>query len=144
MRLGYLDTLKAFQVYEGEFYCFVRGEFDRKTIKGADTAGFIFELEPDIIYKKFIFDRYLKKAVETHIRLTERDLLSYSDSLRDRILEGLLKAKATLSQKTITLIIARSMKETSESKNIFLTKPAMKLLREEIIAANYLNKEGLV
>ncbi len=144
MRLGYLDTLKAFQIYEGGFYCFAKGEFDKRTAKGADMAGFIFGLDPEIIYKKFIFNIHLKRAVDTHIRITERDLLSYSDSLRDRLAESLSKVKTALNQKTMTVIIARSLKETCDSKNIFLTRPAMKLLKDEIIAANYLVKEGMV
>lgn len=144
MRLGYLDTLKAFQVYDGRHFCFVKGEFDKRSIPGADAAGVIFELDPEIIYKKYIYNAYLKQAAESHIRETERELISYSDSLKTRILDGIQKAKATLNQKTLTLMIARSLTEVSDSKNIFLTKPAMKLLRDEIIAANYLVKEGLV
>ena len=144
MRLGYLDTLKAFQVYEGNHYCFVKGEFDKRNIHGAGMAGVIFELDPEIIYKKYIYNIHLKNAVDAHIRETEKELQSYSNSLKDRIMESILKAKATLNQKTMTLIIARSLKETGDSKNIFLTKPAIKLLRDEIIAANYLIKEGLI
>jgi len=144
MRLGYLDTLKAFQVYDGSFYCFVKGEFDKRKAQGANTAGIIFELDPEIIYKKFIYNIHLKNAVDAHVRATEKELQSYSNTLKGRILESILKAKTTLNQKTMTLIIAKSLKETSDAKNIFLTKPAMKLLRDEILAANYLIREGLV
>lgn len=144
MRLGYLDALKAFQVYDGSFYCFVKGEFDKRSIQGATTAGLIFELDPEIIYKKFIYNIHLKNAVDAHVNSTEKELQSYSNTLKGKILEAILKAKTNLNQKTMTLIIAKSLKETSGSKNIFLTKPAMKLLRDEILAANYLIKEDLV
>lgn len=144
MRLGYLDTLKAFQVYDGSFYCFAKGEFDKRNIQGASLAGMIFELDPEIIYKKYIYDLYLKEAVDAHVKSTDKELQSYSNSWKNLIHESILRAKATLNQKTMTLIIARSLKETSDAKNIFLTRPAMKLLRDELLAANYLLKEGLV
>lgn len=144
LRLGYLDTMKAFEVYDGSHYCFVKGELNKRSIQGAGMAGFIFELDPEIIYKKNIYNIHLKRAVDSYIRETDKELQSYSKSLKNRILEGILKAKATLNQKTLTLVIARSLKETGDSKNIFLSRPAMKLLRDEIIAANYLIKEGLI
>lgn len=144
MRLGYLDALKAFDVYNGSFYCFVKGEFDRRSLRGADNAGVIFGLNPEFIYKKHIYNLHLKKAVDAHINETEKELNALSGSLKGKLLEGFVKAKTTLNQRTITLMIARSLKETSEVKNIFLTKPAMKLLRDEIPAANYLVREGLV
>ena len=144
LRLGYLDTLKAFEIYDGSYYCFVKGEFDRRSLQGATMAGIIFELNPEIVYKKYIYNLYLKKAAEEHIVSTEKELQSYSNSIKGKILESFMKAKTTLNQKTLTIMIARSLKETSDSNNIFLTKPAMKLLRDEILAANYLVKEGLI
>ena len=144
MRLGYLDTLKTFQVYDGSYYCYAKGEFDRRSIQGAGMAGMIFELDPEIIYKKYIYDLYLKKAVDAHVSATEKEIQSYSNTRKSWIHESILRAKSTLNQKTMTLIIARSLKETSDAKNIFLTRPAMKLLRDELLAANYLIREGLV
>ena len=144
MRLGYLDTQKSFDVYDGRYYCFVRGELDKRNLKSAEAASIIFELDPEIIYKKFIHTLYLKSAVEQHQQLVEKELAPFSGTLKDRLHESILKAKTTMSQKTMTLIVAKSLKEMSDSKNIFLTKPATKLLREELLAANYLVREGLV
>lgn len=144
LRLGYLDTLKAFGAYDGHFFCFVKGDFDKRSLRGADTAGRIFGLNPEVIYKKHIYNLHLNEAVDAHIRETDKELNALSGSLKGKLLEGFIKAKSSLNQKTITLMIARSLKETSDTKNIFLTKPAMKLLREEIPSANYLVKEGLV
>lgn len=144
MRLGYLDTFKVFDVYDGKFFCFVKGDFDRRSLRAADNAGFIFGLNPELIYKKHIYNINLKKAVEAHVLETEKELNALSGSLKGKLLEGFVKAKSSLNQRTITLMIARSLKETSDTKNIFLTKPAMKLLKEEIPAANYLVKEGLI
>lgn len=144
LRLGYLDTLKAFGIYDGSHYCYAKGEFDRRSIQGASMAGVIFELDSEIIYKKYIYNIYLKNAVDAHVAATQKELQSYSNTRKSWILEGIQKAKTTLNQKTMTLIIARSLKETSDAKNIFLTRPAMKLLRDELLAANYLIREGLI
>ena len=144
IRLGYLDTLKAFEIYDGTYFCLVKGEFDRRSLQGANTAGIIFELNPEIIYKKYIYNLSLKNAVDTHIAATEKEVQTFSNSLKGKILESFIKAKATLNQKTITIMIARSLIETSDGNNIFLSKPAMKLLRDEILAANYLVKESLI
>lgn len=144
MRLGYLDTLKSFKVYDGSYFCFVKGEFDRRGIQGAGMAGIIFELDPEIIYKKYIYHDRLRNAVETHINTTEKELQSYSGTLKGKILETITKTKATLNQKTITLMIARSLKETGGENNIFQSRPVMKLLRDEISAASYLVREGLI
>ncbi|QOX64600.1 patatin-like phospholipase family protein [Anoxybacterium hadale] len=144
LRLGYLDALKAFGAYDGHFFCFVKGEFDKRSLRGADTAGRIFGLNPEILYKKHIYNLHLKEAVDAHIQETDKELSTLSGSLKGKLLEGFVKAKSSLNQKTITLMIAKSLRETSDTKNIFLTKPAMKLLREEIPSANYLVKEGLI
>ncbi|HWQ79645.1 MAG TPA: hypothetical protein VN381_12540, partial [Anaerovoracaceae bacterium] len=93
---------------------------------------------------KYIFNIRIKNAVDSHISSMEKDPQTVTGSVAGKILESILKAKATLNQKTITLTVARSLKETEEAKNIFLTRPAMKLLKNEILAANYLVKEELI
>jgi NTE family protein len=144
MRLGYLDALKSFQAYDGTYYCFVKGDFDKRGLHGANAAGIIFELNPEIIYKKYIYNIHLKSAVDAHIAEKEKEMQTYANSIKGKILEGVIKAKTTFNQKTITIMIARSLKENSELNNLLLARPVMKLLREEILAANYLIKEGLI
>ncbi|MGI6748019.1 MAG: patatin-like phospholipase family protein [Anaerovoracaceae bacterium] len=144
LRLGYLDTLKAFNVYEGNRFCFVKGEFNQKSIRGADSVGKIFELNPELIYKRYIFNIHLKKAIDAHLNEIENDPQFDTDNPISRILEGLIKAKTSLNQKTITIAIARKLKETGDIKKSLLKIPAMKLLEEEIHAANYLIKDGFI
>jgi len=144
MRLGYLDTLKAFQIYDGRYFCFSKGEIEKRSLKAAEAASVIFELDPEIIYKKYIHSIYLQNAAFQHQQSLEKELAPFSGTLKSRLHESILKAKTTLSQKTMTLVVAKSLKELSDSKNIFLTKPATKLLRDELLAASYLVREGLV
>ena len=144
MRLGYLDTLKAFHVYEGHFYCFAKGEWDKRGIKNGDLAGKVFELSPEHIYTKQVFNDHLKKAIANHLAEIDKDALDNSKGILAKIIEGIEKTKSRLSTKTITLTIARSFKDVEPEKNIFLTKTAIKLLKDEISAANYLIKEELI
>lgn len=143
MRLGYLDTLKSYNIYEGKYYCFAKGDFNKRDMKGADSAGKIFELNPEIIYKKHIFNIYLKDSIDLYISKTEKDLSFSQNNLVSTIKDGIEKLRTTLSQKTLTLIIAHSLKNSLD-KNLFLSKAAIKLLDDELIAANYIIKEGLI
>lgn len=144
MRLGYLDTMKAFHVFEGNRFCFVKGDFDKRSLAAADIASTIFELDPEIIYKKELCNYYLSNAAAIHMKTIENENQAMPVTLKDKLQEGIAKAKTALNQKTMTLVIAKSLKESSDSKNLFLTKPALKLLRDEILAANYFIKEGLL
>ena len=65
LRLGYLDTMKAFDIFDGEYFTFIKGCFDKRTLKRADRAAKIFELDPLILYQKDVFMEKIADAVET-------------------------------------------------------------------------------
>lgn len=144
MRLGYLDTMKAFDVFDGTYYCFVKHEFDKRRMKSANLAGKSFELNPELIYKKSLFHQKLKEAIDLHREMAEQESASYGDSLMDKIADQISKAKSTFSTKTLILIIAKSLAEKDDSHNLFLSAPAMRFFKEEIYAANYLIRERLL
>lgn len=77
MRLGYLDTLKSFEFYDGAYFCFARGEFEKRSIDGADYAGYIFNLNPEYIYKKYTYNIYLKDAISAHLKEMEAENLYF-------------------------------------------------------------------
>ncbi|MCQ2553945.1 MAG: patatin-like phospholipase family protein [Clostridia bacterium] len=64
MRLGYLDTLKAFGAYTGKKYTFMRGQIPAREIKQAEIAAEIFGLDHKIIYSKEIFDDCIVRAID--------------------------------------------------------------------------------
>jgi|GEM_PF-444957 len=63
LRLGYLDGLKAFGAYDGEYYTFIKGSCDKRQIPHAETAGRVFDLDPLLIYSKEKFMECLEKAI---------------------------------------------------------------------------------
>lgn len=64
IRLGYLDTMKEFNVFAGKKYTFIKGEFAKRGLAEADAVADFFELNPTIIYSKEILDKKIIEAIE--------------------------------------------------------------------------------
>lgn len=146
MRLGYLDTLKAFNFYDGSFYCFSKGEITKRAIAAAETAAKIFELNPAILYSKQIFNRCLENAIDDYRTETEQELSDFNRKIRDRRLglDSLQKLLHKINQRTLTIIIADLYKTNSILHNQLTGKPILTLFKDEVKAAEYLLREGLI
>ena len=147
LRLGYMDAMKAFNVYDGKAYTFIKGEFDKKDVSYADAAAKLFELDPLILYSKESFVDALAEAVET----AKKDLsgsvkdskslikrgFSFDDAIGDlRKIKDILK---TANKKSSTLLMATDMKNHGD-KSIFNHQYALRILGEQIGAARFINK----
>lgn len=140
LRIGYLDAMKTFAIYDGEYYTFTKGAFDKRTLRQADYAARIFKLDPLILYRESAFREKLAAAVDAARRETGQIAFELSDltSLsRIKELRKLLGAQAN------TLFAAQHLKEKG-SGSIFATKYAARLFKEEIAAAKLLVKWGMV
>ena len=147
MRLGYLDTFKCFDLYDGKYYTFARGDFGKKDLINADAAARIFQLNPEIIYKKQIFDDYLKSEIDKHHLDMYKDTLKQKDANRNFLImlkNEILKAHQELNPKSITLGLADDIKNQINSKSLFVARSTKKLLNDEIAAAEYIVKAGLI
>lgn len=166
MRLGYLDTLKTYDAYDGEFYCFIKGEMDKRHLKGAEQAALIFELNPEMIYSREIFVESLREAFSEYERKEEKEIMQAEELLSEGSLSrnplrivlgrsmlarsalgGFLTNLAKLppaNSKTLLLLLAKRLKGTDVKRSLLLSRPALKLFSKEIGAAYYLVKEGLV
>ena len=131
IRLGYLDAMKAFGIFDGEAFTFAREQFTPHHRTGAEAAGKLFNLDPCLIYKKNIFDELLLEAVRRAPSPDLKTIRSLEDAL-DR-----------LSRETLVLYIADSLKE-KEADSIFTARHTFRLLKEEILAANYLLQNNLL
>lgn len=126
LRIGYLDAMKTFGVFDGGYYTFAKGAFDRKTLRQADCAARIFDLDPLTLYRRRHFSEALAAAV-TRARAEEPLSLDAVD------LSGISKAADSLKaagKKAAALFIADSLREKSET-SIFLSKYAPRLLKEK-------------
>lgn len=142
MRLGYLDTMKVYGVFDGEYYTFARGAFDKQALKCADAAAKIFGMDPCLIYTKELFLPALRKAMETCDANFDQSL----DSLmlgEDSALQLLHDLKNVANKSLLTLDIAENLK-TKGADSIFTSRAALRIVPDCIAAARFINKYGLL
>lgn len=125
MRLGYLDSMKAFSSFDGRKYTFTKGELTPHQLLGAEAAAELFELNPESIYSQ----KTLHSALAQAISKTATPELNAIHTIEE--------ALQKLSRRTLVLYIAKDLKE-KEADSIFTGRNAFKFLKEEIQAANYL------
>lgn len=151
LRLGYLDAMKTFGVFDGIFYTFAKGAFDKRTLLQADCAARIFGLDPLILYRRGSFTEALAKAAAA--ARADNGLHQDAGSLSSLARNGLAKNSGnglaetieqlkSAGQKAAVLFIADSLREKG-GNSIFLSRYARRLLREETGAASLLVKLGL-
>ena len=127
LHLGYLETMKLYGHYEGAKYIFEKETYDRIRMRGSDEAGSIFGIAPDKAYTPILFNRELSRLVSP-----------YQAEPAQKFSLNLAKQ---LSRKALVLAIAHELQNNS---SVILSKPGLTLFKEEILAANYLLKAGIV
>lgn len=135
IRLGYLDTMKSFEVFDGEYYTFVKGCMDKRSLKQGDAAARIFDLNPSIIYRKEHFMETIKEKIQAEKTLGDVNI-SLKGITNVAKIKNLLKLA---NRKTLTLFIAENIIEKGGS-SIFLSKYAHRVLQTEIDAARFIIK----
>lgn len=131
IRLGYLDTMKAFGVFEGKWFTFSKGELTPHQRAGAEAAAKILKLDPTLIYKKSQLSNHMLEALSTAPKPDLRDIHSPED------------ARRKLSEVTLMLYIAERLAEKG-ADSFFASRGASKLFKDEIMAADYLLVNGLL
>ena len=147
MRLGYLDTLKAFDLIDGNYFAFARGTFDKVTLKMADACARIFALDPLILYTQEIFLEKISEAVlasqaEAKEALDRYGKLSGLSGLPN-LKEIQADIKAIANQQIPVFLIAYNLKEKG-ANSIFISRAALHLMPDLIHAARFLVKYELV
>ncbi len=144
MRLGYLDALKAFDAFDGIFYCFINGDMDKRSLGSAESAGRIFDLNPELIYSREIFNDQLKMLVAAYTKETEKELSDAAADLKRWRPFGIHNLLKRLNAKTLTILIALQIRQGTEAKNVLAGKAVKALFKQESEAAGYLIRAGLV
>lgn len=133
MRLGYLDTMKAYGVLSGEYYAFPAREMGKRDLHAADLTAKIFELDPTIIYTKKSLDEALRKKIAPLVAKKE-DLKIEFSSLKNFAKEIVTKKDG---EEIVTLLIAGELKK-AQPNPLIDTRPVAKVLGDYITAARYL------
>ncbi|MBR5230345.1 MAG: patatin-like phospholipase family protein, partial [Firmicutes bacterium] len=144
LRLGYLDTMKAFGVLDGGYYAFARGTFDKNTAKMADTCAKVFGMNPALIYTKETFMEKLAEALSDSRNDAEEALSRYKKTplLHMDAKELIKNFKSIANDKVLALLIAYNLKEKGD-KSPFLSRTVSKLMAEPVLAAKFLIKYDL-
>lgn len=152
LRLGYLDTMKAYGILDGGYYTFARCAFDKTTLKMADACAKVFDMDPCLIYTREIFMEKLKAQLLACQSDAEEALKRYKSgsfkprelaSLRTDIQQLRTDVKNIASDNILTFIVAYSLKEKGE-KSFFQSRTVQKILPEPILAAKFLVKYNLI
>lgn len=144
LRIGYLDAMKTFDIFDGGYYTFSKNQFDRRTLKQADEAAKIFELDPLVLYRKESFLEALEQAVISAKDDMDLDRDTSLSSLKSLVSLGKVKGILKIAnRRTVTLFIADSLR-VKGADSIFLSKYARRILKDEVNAARFLVNHSLV
>ena len=170
IQLGYQDAMKAFGVYDGDYYSFIKGDIDKRNINAADYAARIFELDPTILYSEEKLLQDLKEEIarvkrefqglfKVGKRVMKKQALDFQsikgvvENLMSLAGNTVMNPESNLKQtgetiksynrKVLTLIIAYDLKENKEN-SIFLNRYSLRMAKEEIQAARYIEKNNLI
>ena len=145
MRLGYLDAMKEFDVFEGNYYTFAKDAFSKTDIKMADACAKAFDMNPCLIYTKEPFIKILREAIDN----SEADIndaigkLKHLGSKFITIPDIIKTIKETALSHVFCILIAQNIKEKGK-ESIFSSKAASKLIPEQVHAAKFLVKYNLI
>jgi NTE family protein len=147
VRLGYQHTMKKVGAYDGDFFSFFKGVFDKRDLAAADVTARIFDLDPLILYSREKFLNSMRQAVASARSEMELDVdMSFASikSLRDLPAMDIIRGVAKVAnRRTLTLFIADNIKAHGGS-SIFLRRYTGKLLTDETLAARWLIRMELV
>ena len=145
MRLGYLDAMKAFGIFDGNYYTFAKDSFSKTDMKMADACAKLFDLNPQFIYTKEFLIKALAKAIEqssddleetiTKFKHIRSNFLTFNDIVKS--------VKDTEKSHIVCILIAQNIKEKGKD-SIFVKKAATKLIPDLVHAARFLVKNNLI
>ncbi len=157
MRLGYLDTLKAFGILEGYRYAFGRDQMDLRNIRTAEYAAFAFGLDPEIIYTRDVFMDRLQSAVDSYEGSDDSDLEMIRKGFSKLSFlqpEKSLERIRRLSRRAVIVYAADFLKQQAASPDaagkkikkppVPLRKALEKIFFRDLAAANWLIRNDLI
>lgn len=145
MRLGYLDAMKALDVFDGGYYAFAKGAFNKTDTKMADACAHIFDMDPTILYGQEQFLKKLSASVKSFDNDFD-DAVSNFKHLGSKFLsaaEVIRDIKNVANPRVLCFAIAENLKEKG-ADSVFLSRGAVRLLPEHIMAARFLDKYELI
>ncbi|MDD3290255.1 MAG: patatin-like phospholipase family protein [Eubacteriales bacterium] len=157
MRLGYLDTLKAFGILEGYRYTFGKDQMDLRTLRTGEYAAFAFGLDPEIIYTREVFLDRLRMAVEQYVSSEDSDLEELRKGFKKLSflqIEKSMERLRRMSRRAVVVYIADLLKQQADpppqdGKKMKeppapIRKALEKIFERDVAAAEWLIKNDLI
>lgn len=144
MRLGYLEAMKAFGIFEGDHYAFAKGSFNKTDTKMADVCAYIFDMDPTIVYTQDSFLMKLRDAVGAARNDVEEAVAAFKANKLKIVgaAEMIKNLKDVSNAQIICFIIAENLRE-KKSESIFLSRSFVRLFPQQLSAARFLIKYGI-
>ncbi len=145
MRIGYLDTMKAFEIFDGGYYAFAKGVFSKTDLKMGDACAHVLDMDPTLIYSKDSFLEHIKSIVSS----CQQDVEEAQDSFKHfkikpkHIKETIQDIKSVNNSRTLCLLMAKSLKEKG-IESMFISRAAFAVIPEHVLAARFLVKYNIV
>jgi hypothetical protein len=117
---------------------------DKRILTSAESAGRIFDLSPELIYSRDVYNNRLAEACTTYIKETEDEISEAARELKKWRPFGIANLLKRLNAKTLTILIAQQSKQDSNLKNLLAGKAVKALFKKESEAAAYLIRAGLI
>ena len=123
IRLGYLDTMKAFHKLFGDYYYFRRPafndllqNFDLETIRGLETAARLYDMDRLVIYRA---EEFLDELEAKHLEMEKKAPKSVSDGL---VRANLFDFRRTILNGTVIPAFTKMILEQPNYRNAPLAK----------------------
>ena len=145
MRLGYLDAMKAFGIFDGNYYTFAKDTLSKTDMKMADACAKLFDLNPQFIYTKDFLLKALAKSIEQSSGDLEETITKFKHIRSSFLtLNDIVKSvKDTEKSHIVCILVAQNIKEKGKD-SIFAKKAAAKLIPDLVLAARFLVKNNLI
>ena len=149
LRMGYLDTMKLYGVFDGQQYTFIKGSMDQRNLAAAERTGEIFGLDTGIIYGKDSYRNALLSAIaEARTLLDGQNLQSdlkalWAQGISWKAVKAGLENLGGYPRQAVFLGLCDTIKKQSAERTLTET-PVRGSVGKEYNAALWAVRSGLV
>ena len=140
--LGYLDTMKAFNKMEGNYYYFPQeefykfiDEFNLQTIRGLETAAKIYKMNK---YKPYDFEEFINELYEKHQEMKQK----YEETKKTLQKPNFLDAFDDIQNNEFALCIATALYlDRPTAKKLKILQPYVEAVEALLELEDYMEEE---
>lgn len=143
IRLGYLDTMKYYDAFDGHDYTFIKGSLDLRTLRSAESAGRLYSVDPCLIYGQETFRDALIAQISKEDIKAHFEIRNALDVMKSNPLRSIVTIFKESSPGSMALVMASIQSQATKELSLLLRKHIRTLFHDRILAANYLVRSGI-